>query len=87
MGLVASKNKYKKQTSNCSFKGDQKAKTIQGDRKCLMQNQGKVSVSFLGPSQQELCLFRGEANSVTSASGPESLNSRFGEENSLILRA
>ena len=33
-----SNNNNKKQTIYCNFKGDQKAETIQGDRKCLVQN-------------------------------------------------
>lgn len=52
-----------------------------------MQNQEKVLVSLLGPFPQELCLLRGDASTVTPASGLESLDSKSEEENSFILRA
>ena len=49
-----------------------------------MQDQEKAWVSLLRLSQKELCLFRGETSSVTSASGLQSLDSRLREKTLLF---
>ena len=50
----------------------------------MVQDQEKVWVSLPRLSQKELCLFRGETSSVTSANGLQSVDSRLGEKTLLF---